>query len=172
MRAAALSVLVAVGIVASGCGGSRTSAGTTTPTVTTASPLAYSHCMRTHGVPAFPDPTAGGQISKPQVVAVRKADPSQFDSADHACRALLPPGGNGETPAQIAQDWRQFRQFAACMRRNGVPNWPDPTARSTTDRRPAFAITALGLNGNSPQLRAKAQQCASQVHLDGLPAAH
>jgi hypothetical protein len=127
--------------------------------------------MRMHGEPGFPDPSDGGQIMKSEVVALRRADPSQFDSAQSACGGLLPPGGNGETPAQIAQDWAQDRRFARCMRNHGVPNWPDPTSRSTTDRRPAFAITAVGLDGNSPQLRAKAQQCVSQLHLDGLPAA-
>ncbi len=128
--------------------------------------------MRSHGVPTFPDPTSGGQIPKEEVVTARKSDPSQFDSADSACRPLLPNGGNGETQAQINQDWHQFRQFAKCMRNHGVPNWPDPTARSATDRRPAFNITSLGLSGNSPQLRAKAQHCTSLLHLAGLPAAH
>ena len=118
------------------------------------------HCMRSHGVPTFPDPTSSGQIPKTQVVSASKSNPSRFDSADSACRHLLPNGGNGETPAQIAQDWSEFRDFARCMRSHGVSNWPDPTSRSTTDRRPAFDITAVGLDGHSPQLRATAQQCA------------
>jgi hypothetical protein len=65
-----------------------------------------------------------------------------------------------------------FERFARCMRTHGLSNWPDPTARSPADRRPAFAITAVGADGNSPQLRAKAQQCASTLHLGGLPPAH
>jgi hypothetical protein len=128
--------------------------------------------MRSHDVPTFPDPTGGGEIPKQQVVNARKGNPTQFDSANNACRHLLPSGGNGETAAQIAQDWTRFRGFARCMRAHGVPTFPDPTSRSTTDRRPAFALTAAGLNGNSALLRAKAQQCVSQLHLVGLPAAH
>ena len=124
----------------------------------------------------LPDPDSNG-LPKTQVVSARKGDPSRFDSANSACRYLLPSrgtsGGNGETPAQIAQDWIAFRTFARCMRSHGVPNWPDPTSRSTSDSRPAFNITAVGLDGTSPQLRAKAQQCASLLHLGpGLPAAH
>jgi hypothetical protein len=134
--------------------------------------LAYAGCMRSHGVPTFPDPTAGGQIDKTQVVAARRDDPSRFDAADTACRHLAPNGGNGETPAEIALDWSAFRKFARCMRSDGVSNWPDPTSRSATDRRPAFDITAVGLDGNSSQLRAKAQQCASLLNLGGLPPAH
>ena len=141
----------------------------------TSQTLAYARCMRSHGVPTFPDPDSSG-LPKTQVVNARRDDPSRFDSANTACRHLLPSGGtsggNGETPAQIAQDWTAFRKFARCMRSHGVPNWPDPTSRSTSDSRPAFNITALGLDGNSPQLRTKAQQCASLLHLGGLPAAH
>lgn len=185
--------LVGLSLSASGCGGSSGShvaqlgsastttqdsrsatgsGGSTAGASITSQTLAYSRCMRSHGVPTFPDPDSNG-LPKTQVVTARKADPSRFDSANTACRHLLPSGsGNGETPAQIAQDWTAFRQFARCMRSHGVPNWPDPTSRSTSDNRPAFAITALGLDGNSPQLRTKAQHCVSLVHLNGLPAAH
>jgi hypothetical protein len=128
--------------------------------------------MRSHGVSTFPDPVAGGEIPKPEVVTARKADPSQFDAANNACRHLLPNGGNGETATEIAQDWTSFRRFARCMRADGVPSFPDPTSRSSTDRRPTFDLTGAGLDGSSPQLRATAQHCASQVHLNGLPAAH
>jgi len=140
-------------------------------TQSTTQMLAYARCMRSHGVPTFPDPNGSGQIPKTAVVNARTDDPSRFDSADTACRHLAPNGGNGETPAQIAQDWTQFRQFAQCMRHRGVSNWPDPTDRSATDRRPVFDITAVGLYPVSPQIRAKARQCASLLHMGGLPPA-
>jgi hypothetical protein len=151
-----------------GSGGSPAAGGSPTSQM-----LAYAGCMRSHGVPTFPDPDGSGEIPKAQVVSARRDDPARFDSADIACRHLLPSGGgNGETPAEIAQDWNAFRRFTRCMRSHGVSNWPEPTSRSATDRRPAFAITAVGLDGNSPQLRATAQQCASLLHLGGLPPAH
>lgn len=150
-----------------GSGGAATAGGSITSQA-----LAYARCMRSHDVPTFPDPDSSGQIPKTQVVNARKGNPSRFDSANTACRHLLPSGGsNGETPAQIAQDWTHFRTFARCMRSHGVANFPDPTRRSTSDNRPDFNLTAVGL-GNSPQLKAKAQQCASLLHLGGLPAAH
>ena len=167
----------ALALATAACGGTQGSqvaqlGATSTVVQSTGSMLAYARCMRSHGVPAFPDPGSNGQIFKSEIVNVQKADPSRFDSAGTACRSLLPPGGNGETPAEIAQDWTDFRAFARCMRSHGVPNWPDPTSRSATDRRPAFAITAVGIDGNAPQIRAKAQQCVSKLKLDGLPAAH
>jgi hypothetical protein len=129
--------------------------------------------MRSHGVPGFPDP-AGGNLPKPQVVTARQQDPSRFDAADGSCHHLLPAGGgNGDPPAAIAQDWSSFRAFARCMRSSeGVADWPDPSSRSGSDRRPAFALTAAGLDPTSPQLRAKARRCAARQHLAGLPAAH
>jgi hypothetical protein len=152
--------------------GSSTSGGSSASGSAMSQIRAYARCMRSHGVPDFPDPNSSGQIPKSEVVAARQEDPSQFDSANGSCGHLLPSGGgNGETPAEIAQDWTQDRQFARCMRHYGVPNWPDPTDRSPTDNRPVFHITAVGLDGNSPQLRAKAHQCASSLHMIGLPEA-
>ncbi len=55
----------AVSLLAAGCGGdsSTTAATTTTQNV----PLAYSHCMHSHGVPDFPDPTSSGQLTHEMV---------------------------------------------------------------------------------------------------------
>ncbi len=54
--------------------------------------LKFSKCMRSHGVPSFPDPQESGQniqIGGPGV------DPSspQFQAAQNDCRSLLPGGG-------------------------------------------------------------------------------
>jgi hypothetical protein len=55
--------------------------------------LRFARCMRTHGLPNFPDPATNGhgiQINFP-------VDPSspQFQSALKACRAVAPPGLQG-----------------------------------------------------------------------------
>jgi hypothetical protein len=131
--------------------------------------LAYARCMRSHGVPTFPDPDSSGQIPKTQVVNAREGNPSRFDTANATCGHLLPNGGNGETPAQIAQDWTNFRKFARCMRSHGVANWPDPTSRSASDNRPDFNLAAAGLSPNTH--KTKAEQCAALLHLS-RPAVH
>jgi hypothetical protein len=130
--------------------------------------LAFSRCMRAHGVPNFPDPNSSGVWPKTEVKALGQANPSLFDSANRTCGDLIPSGGNGETAGQIAELWNQFRQYARCMRHHGVPNYPDPSSRSATDRRPTFNLAASGLNPSSPQLRATAQQCAALLHRAGL----
>ena len=58
--------------------------------------LRFARCMRTHGLPDFPDPTTNGrgiQINFP-------VDPNspQFQSALKACRAVAPPGLRGGLP--------------------------------------------------------------------------
>lgn len=53
--------------------------------------LKFSACMRSHGVPKFPDPTGGGiKITSRQGV---DPDSPQFKSAVQTCRKLLPGGG-------------------------------------------------------------------------------
>lgn len=54
--------------------------------------LKYSSCMRAHGVPNFPDPVQKGRsVSFPGATGL---DPhsQQFQSAQQACRSLLPTG--------------------------------------------------------------------------------
>src|ERR1700722_9578877 len=73
------ALLVAVLALAACGGGSSHTRGVAGTGGTTGSPsaggstqgsglLAYAGCMRSHGVPNFPDPSGGGGISKPAVV--------------------------------------------------------------------------------------------------------
>jgi hypothetical protein len=83
--------------------------------------------MTSHGFPASVG-TGSGQI---QIAGVNISgnDPQsrQFQSAMQACRKYLPGGGPPElTPAQKASWAAGLARFAACVRRNGVPGFPDP----------------------------------------------
>jgi hypothetical protein len=51
--------------------------------------LKYARCMRTHGVPSFPDPTSSG-------LSLSDIDPNspRFQAAQKACRSLLPNRGH------------------------------------------------------------------------------
>jgi len=66
---AAVIATAALALLAAGCGGSPSSAGSggspaagwsAGPT----SAVAYSHCVRGHGVPDYPDPGGGGTLPK------------------------------------------------------------------------------------------------------------
>lgn len=69
-----------------------------TPAVAAESPaeqLMYARCMRTHGEPGFPDPSATGGFTIPNSV---DENSSTFQAAECACKDLLPadpPGVGG-----------------------------------------------------------------------------
>jgi hypothetical protein len=54
----------------------------------------YAQCMRSHGVSGFPDPSSNGGFTTPSSV---DQNSSTFQSAENACKALLPsvPGNGG-----------------------------------------------------------------------------
>jgi hypothetical protein len=98
-----IAVLAVAGFGLAACGGPSTpgvATGSTTTTSTAASSsahgstgasglLAYSSCMRSHGVPNFPDPTSNGGIPKEtaQQLGVSQA---QVQAAQSDCTRLLP----------------------------------------------------------------------------------
>jgi hypothetical protein len=131
----AAAALIATALLVVACGGGSGGPGVagagsaTTPTGSTGakkrSALAYSRCMRSHGVHDFPDPDSKGQI---QLSAGPGSDlgPDSpvFKTADQACKALMPePPGS---PAQQRKNFAQALKFAKCMRSHGLQNFPDP----------------------------------------------
>jgi hypothetical protein len=122
--------------------------------------LDYSHCMRTHGVPSFPDPNRGGVIPKVglQQLGVSSA---AFQAAQKTCQHLLPNLG------QSSQAWDQHTmnalwKFARCVRSHGVANWPDPLAESDPGQpgTPGFPRQLPpGINTNSPQVKYAMDKC-------------
>jgi predicted small secreted protein len=127
-QAAVLAALVVMALLTAACGGS-TSTGAGGSSSTGASTLhqerlAVAQCMRSHGVPKFPDPPANGNISHmgPDIVGVSQ---SVYQSALSACRHLAPDAAP-LSRAQHQQMLSKLLQFARCIRSHGVPNFPDP----------------------------------------------
>ncbi|MFL6143121.1 MAG: hypothetical protein ACJ72N_14805 [Labedaea sp.] len=89
----------------------------------------FSKCMREHGVDV-PEPTMapkagdGGNTGGPGIV-IQGAGPEKekIDTANEACRPLLPNGG--QPPKLDAKQLDEMRRMAQCMREHGV-NMPDP----------------------------------------------
>lgn len=115
--------------------------------------VAFSDCMRSHGVAAYPDPSSGGLLPKktPQQLGVSS---SQFQAAQSACQHLLPSGGGGPTPTQVAQYRTVMLKYARCMRSRGVPNFPDPDSRGHLDVGPGTDVPV-----NTPQFQSAFQVC-------------
>ncbi len=122
--------------------------------------LAYSRCMRAHGVLKFPDPNSSGAIPK---VGLRQLGVSSavFQAAEKACQHLLPNSG------QSSQAWDQMAltalwNFARCVRAHGVPNWPDPLAESDPGQpgTPGFPRNLPpDINPNSPVVKNAMNKC-------------
>jgi hypothetical protein len=102
--------------------------------------FAFARCMRANGVPNFPDPQAGGGFLF-HTGAGADPSPPAFEAAQTKCKKFLPPGpGSGPPPS--AKTLAHYLTIAQCMRRHGVPEFPDPRTNA-----PSNPQTALGAGG-------------------------
>jgi hypothetical protein len=118
--------------------------------------LAYARCMRSHGVPNWPDPNGSGVFDKTKLTSQHLGvSDSLLQAAQTACRRLLPSGGSsrrGPTPAEV----QQALMFSQCMRSHGVSNFPDPDG---SGRIPDPA--SLGIDQGAPRFEAANQDCGA-----------
>ena len=138
----------------------------------TAKAVAYTQCMRSHGVSAYPDPDSSGDLQKitPSNLSQLGVTQSQFNAAQTACQALWPY--QGPTLAQQRQELTDDLKFAQCMRSHGLPNFPDPTTSSSGHVEFVLSVSRLGVNPRSPQVLAKAHECEQVLPAGtGLPSA-
>jgi hypothetical protein len=155
------AVLVGLVLVAAACSGGSGGAGvaqsgggeTNGPSPSPSSggsALAYSRCMRAHGVTNFPDPDSSGDITIQSGSGLDPNDPV-FRSAQLACQSLLPTPSSEAAQQAFAADLR----FAQCMRAHGMSDFPDPLPDGTQN------YTAGGSSRGklSPQLQAAMQAC-------------
>ncbi len=162
-RAGVAGGALAVIVAAAACGSTAAGPGGATTASGNASPIALSRCMRANGVPNFPDPTAGPggegfngigrSIGGPNsliVDGITFSGPA-LDRAEKACASYLGP--KGPPPAPSAAQKQRILHFAACMRRNGVPNFPDPSFSPGEPPLPA------NVNLQSPAAEKAAQAC-------------
>src|SRR6266540_3808752 len=114
--------------------------------------LAYSRCMRGHGVANFPDPVSngGGGVGLPlygeqgPVVDLRSAT---SQAAQQACQSLLPALYNDNGNSAGGDEAFQTRlAYSQCMRDNGVSDFPDPQR----DANGGITMDRTGLEPNSP----------------------
>ena len=127
--AAVITVMAATALLTAACSASPSSAGSggspnAGGSASHPSALAFSSCMRSHGVPNFPDPppSFNGKFpgSSPQQLGVSE---SRIRAASEACQDLLPAE---QAPLITARDQQDYLKGAACMRSHGITNFPDP----------------------------------------------
>jgi hypothetical protein len=171
-RAVALAVVAAVAVLATACGSSASSDSSALGgSVTYAQTVALAQCMRSHGLPDFPNPDSSGDFNLTTTSSSSGSavdvDSSQFQTAYGACRHLLAGGGPslGQLE-QVAQQEQQALQkvlpvllkYSQCMRGHGLPTFPDPTS------------TGFDLNGSDIDPESSQFQTAQGACQHVLPA--
>lgn len=182
-RAALVALAIAVALLAAACSGGRPSTGSGaspgsgaaassgsassagsggSPSAAGSSSrqrlaIAYSRCMRSHGVTQYPDPGPASSGYAVPVIPPAKADSfgvsaSVVMRADHACQALLPPPStsiryiaectvdNDCSQSLLHQYAQALLKFARCMRTHGVSSFPDPTWRQLGDSAQTYPV--------------------------------
>jgi len=173
-RRGRLSGCAAVGIAVlsagllAGCGGAHASS----PSKVVSGALAYANCMRSHGVPDFPDPNGQGEFQlhtklengRPTHGQDLEASSPAFRAGERACGSF---GSAGQqiTPEREKQEFRLTLEAAKCMRANGVPNYPDPKwLNGSID---ANYNPSLNINPSSPTFLKATKKCAHGLPLLG-----
>jgi hypothetical protein len=139
--------------------GAPAASGTSKGSGTPASPLAHAECMRSHGVPDFPDP---GPIHI-DVRAHPDLDPTSptFVAAQKACVSLEPGGTTGITVSPQLQ--AAALAYSACMRSHGFPKFSDPVFDSSGEH-----VSINGIDTESAQFQNADKFCQTSTGLAGL----
>jgi hypothetical protein len=163
--AGALSAAAAVAALA-GCGSAATAAAST-PTY--AQVLALAQCMRSHGVPDFPDPNSSGNYTMTSSGSIEgvggspvNIGSSQAQAAYGDCRHVLPGApslsqleqGLQQAQQRQAQQLPQLLKWEQCVRSHGEPDFSLPLGGQTT-----APSQNSGVNPNSPQFQAALSAC-------------
>jgi hypothetical protein len=151
-------------LFASACGASTshvaqlgtTTAQSTAPSASTHDEaLNYARCIRTHGVPLWPDPDGNGVFEKSQLTPHQLGvGASQIGAAQKACRSLAPTYPATPQPRVLAQ----ALTFSRCMRAHGAVDFPDPESNG--------AIVIPHAMESSPAYLAALHFC---IHKYGVP---
>lgn len=113
--------------------------------------LEFARCMRENGV-EMPDPGPDNEGG----VRFRfgeGTDPKKAEAALEKCRQHLPNGG--ERPQLSPEQQEKLREYAKCMRDNGVTGFPDPSA----DGGIRIDRNALKINPDDPTFKAAQEKC-------------
>jgi hypothetical protein len=175
---ASVVALAACSLLAAGCGGggspgvasvaSSTSAATatqsgatTTQTGTIASAFAFARCMRSHGIPGWPDPNSRGFFDKSKLRPLGLSVSRVRALEEGPCNIPLPsPQAYTITPADRAD----YLRAASCMRSHGFADFPDPTFPNNSVR----LTIPSSIDTNSARFKSAATTCTKLIR-PGLP---
>jgi hypothetical protein len=166
LPAAAAAIAAAAVIAACGSGSPSSSASSGSGNASTPAQrqqmeqaaVRFADCMRSHGVPDFPDPSTSPRQFKN---ALETKSPA-FRSALTSCQHLLPGGrvrSNNAPPSQ-AQMAAELA-FARCLRSHGFPSFPDPNSSGELSHE---MLANAGIDIHQPAVVGAADACVGVTH--------
>lgn len=165
-RACGLAVgVAAIALLAAACGSSSSSAASAGAAAPAGESIyqhavSFTQCMRSHGEPAYPDPTreAHGAVAfKITPASGISTNSAQYQSAYKACQKLLPTGRVGIPPALLQKEMSALLKHSQCMRSHGISNFPDPVSNGKGISIPPMS----GVDPGSQQFQSAQQACQS-----------
>jgi hypothetical protein len=161
-RAGALAVAAAVAMLTAACGGGSAPPSASAPTY--AQVLALAQCMRSHGVPNFPDPDTAGGYAVTSNGSIEGAGGSSIDIGSSQAQAAYSdcqhlPGAPSisqlERKVQHEQQARpEVLKWEQCVRSHGGPDF----AGGLGGQSPALGNKGA-INPTSPQFQAALAAC-------------
>jgi hypothetical protein len=162
--ATAIAAVVAIAGCGSTSSGSSTSAGQPNQAQIQQQiegAVRFGDCMRSHGVPTFPDPTTSPRAFKMALDPNTEQSPA-FHSALTACQHLLPrSGGPSQSPPPSQAQITAELAFARCLRSHGFPRFPDP---SSSGQLTYEMLANAGINIHQPAVVRAADACVGVTH--------
>jgi hypothetical protein len=165
----AVAALTGLALLVAGCGGvspttttTGAAAGNGPPKDIAGSAYRYSACMRNHGVSNFPDPkvTTSGSGTQVAIMVPRGVGGTpQFNTAQTACKGILPQPSKSDLAAQAKQQEihkQDLLAFAHCLRNHGVRGFPDPTSQGQLTLQ---MVQSAGIDLTAPFVRTAALTC-------------
>jgi len=176
-KASVLTALLATTIALAACGGKSPTNNNNHASATArrSDAVALSRCMRTHGVPQFPDLGSRGgfgiQMSAHGAGASVTVDGHTLNVSGPAFQRAMQecgkygPKGPPLSGAQLAKIRRGALKMAECMRSHGVPDFPDPQVttgpggRGIGIRMGGPKVGGGGFDPNSPAFQRAQKTC-------------
>lgn len=115
--------------------------------------LAYSVCMRGHGVSKYPDPNPGGGWSRSEFQTIDQSSSAYLDAKRHCAYLDKAAFGTPWSKSQLAKHVAAALKVTACMRAHGISNFPEPNALGgftfspSIDNEPGYAVATKVCGG-------------------------
>jgi hypothetical protein len=146
------------GVLLAGCGGDAAPKRSAAVNAPLRVALAYADCIRSHGVPDFPDPDGQGDFTIKPTAAKPDLRPNS-PALQAGMRKCGPVPSGSVTPAEEEAAFHSQLKTARCMQTHGVPDYPLPQLVTTPGKAGSILLHYNGIDPNAPNVQRAAQKC-------------